>query len=76
MRPQKQNTPERQDMEMTPDVNNPNTGNGQDEKPREPPESETFSYSAGLKLGFIFVALCLTVFLVALVCVPTVPAGS
>jgi MFS family permease len=75
MRPQKHNTPQGQDMEMSPDCNDPDTGNDLDEKPREAPESETFSYPSGLKLGFIFVALCLTVFLVALVCVSTVPAA-
>lgn len=56
MRPQKHNVLERQDMEMSTDSSNLETGKNIDEKPREAPESETIIYPLGLKLGFIFVA--------------------
>jgi hypothetical protein len=41
------------------------------ESPREGLESENPVYPSGMKLVFIFVALCLTVFLVALVSIQT-----
>ncbi|KAH8697990.1 MFS transporter [Talaromyces proteolyticus] len=51
---------------MSLNCKNRDTGNDFDGNTRETSESETSNYPSGLKLIFIFVALCLTVFLVAL----------
>lgn len=74
---QKQDTPpEGQGMDKSLDHRNQAISNSDDRSSRERLESENFNnYPSGLKLVFVFVALCLTVFLVALVRITNVPAS-
>ncbi|KAJ6036332.1 MFS transporter [Penicillium herquei] len=62
----KQHVLDEQDVDKSLDHENQAIDNIDDDKSKKQQESEKLDFPSGLKLGFIFVALCLTVFLVAL----------
>lgn len=66
-----------QDMGIEPATAGDNgaKANMNESKLTENHESKTINYPSGLRLGLIFVALCLSVFLVALVCLHQILAS-
>ena len=70
----KQHALDEQDVAKSLDHENQVIDNNDDDKSKKQLKSENQDFPSGLKLGFIFTALCLTVFLVALVRIQKISA--